>query len=57
MTIAGTVAGDNLRRAVHPDDSTGFSTQIVGPIASPARKIQYTQSVKVWNLAGCPHIS
>jgi hypothetical protein len=41
MTIAGTVAGDDLRRAVHPDDSTSLSTQIVGSIACPAGKIEY----------------
>jgi len=35
MTIAGTVAGDDLRCAVHPDDSTGPSTQVVGSIARP----------------------
>src|SRR2546425_3528711 len=57
MTVAGTVAGDDLRRAVYPDNSTGLSAQIVGPIACPAGEIEHTQPVKVWDLPGCPHIS
>src|SRR6267143_653535 len=57
MTIAGTVAGDDLRRAVHPDDSTSLSAQIVGSIARPAGKIEHPQLVKPWDLPGCPHIS
>src|SRR5712692_8685139 len=57
MTIAGTVAGDDLRCGVYPDDSTSLSAQIVGSIARPAGKIEHPQPVKLWDLPGCPHIS
>src|SRR6185295_8308255 len=57
MTIEGTVASDDLRRTVHPDDSIGLSAQIVRPIARPAGKIQHTEAVKFRDPGGCPHVS